>query len=92
MSAKKAGEIELDDGIQFDDDATVVTNDVGIGGYKPPVHKKRNPKGEFTGSTGFAILSILAFCLFVAVIVLQVMEILHLNGTYPESVSIWPPK
>ena len=85
-------EIQLDDDIDFDDDATVATQDVGVGAYQPPVIRKSNPKGEFTGSTLFGILSILAFLLFVAVIVLQVMEILHLNGTYPESESIWPPK
>ena len=86
-------ELQLDDdGITLDDDATVATADVGVGGFQPPVHNQGKRKESFSGATTFGILSILACLMFIAVIVLQVMEMLHLNGTFPESTSIWPPK
>lgn len=85
-------EVQLDDDIELDDDVTLVTGDVGVGGYHPPVSKKSNANGEFTRSTLFATFSILACLLFTAVIVLQVAEMAHLSGAYPESESIWPLK
>jgi len=85
-------EVQLDDDIELDDDVTLVTEDVGVGGYHLPVSKKSKANGEFTRSTLFGTFSILACLLFTAVIVLQVMEIAHLSGAYTESESIWPLK